>query len=305
MPDGEMRWKKAIEKVLKECPERTDGMTAREILDVAREKGYRRKQSNRNRVHQDADALVSDGKVRKTRKGGVDYFKWVGGNDESAQVPPSHNNQVVGDSVSTTTQEQEEQNRNNNVAMPTQHMDSTSERRIRNLTLQDGFITGRVMYKFPSSMKIRVIPRQYYEQCSDDEWARKNGIYFLAGRITLSENITKRTIYVGQANIREDGTGIYNRIGEKRNFLTKWDGRDWERAIVMTEIVDQDEMTQEVLNYIERAMFDAFDRNKNWVKQNKPKRGRPGQDVISELNDQIKKAKPMICALLGQDLFID
>lgn len=141
------------------------------------------------------------------------------------------------------------------------------------------------------------IPRKEIENLKDRDDLNKSGIYFLFG---ISDDLDKYIAYIGQANMRQNGRGILNRLEEhKRNPEKDY----WNEAIVFT--TSNNSLGSTELNYLENRFCElAINANRYIIKNgNTPSFGNQTEETESDMEEFIEYAKTVM-VVLGHKLLI-
>lgn len=160
-----------------------------------------------------------------------------------------------------------------------------------NLFLMDGTPSGRIKCTLANWTGIAYkIPRVDLELCKERADLKQSGVYLLFGE---SDDNQESVIYVGQADIRNNGEGILNRIQEHKKSSNK---DYWSEAIVFTTSNNSFGPTE--ISYLENRFCNlASDSHRYEVKnENNPKKGniteekdyRTVNDTTNEITDDGK-----------------
>lgn len=168
-----------------------------------------------------------------------------------------------------------------------------------NLYLMDGDVNGRVKCTLANWTGLAFkIPRTTLASCKDREELKQAGVYFLFGK---DDDISEQSVvYIGQACIRKNGEGLYNRLQEHNKNPEK---DYWTEAIAIT--TSNNSLGPTEISYLEHRFCQlANDANRYIVKNgNDPNPGNPSEEKISELEDFIDYSKDVV-GTLGHKVFV-
>lgn len=163
----------------------------------------------------------------------------------------------------------------------------------------DGDVNGRVKCTLANWTGLAFkIPRTKLASCKDREELKQAGVYFLFGK---DDDISEQSVvYIGQACIRKNGEGLYNRLQEHDKNPEK---DYWNEAIAIT--TSNNSLGPTEISYLEHRFCKlANEVNRYTVKNgNDPNPGNPSEEKISELEDFIDYSK-IIVGTLGHKVFV-
>ncbi len=168
-----------------------------------------------------------------------------------------------------------------------------------NLYLMDGDVNGRVKCTLANWTGLAFkIPRTKLATCKDRDELKQAGVYFLFGK---DDDISEQSVvYIGQACIRKNGEGLYNRLQEHDKNPEK---DYWTEAIAIT--TSNNSLGPTEISYLEHRFCQlANDANRYTIKNgNDPNPGNPSEEKISELEDFIDYSK-VVVGTLGHKVFV-
>lgn len=161
-----------------------------------------------------------------------------------------------------------------------------------NLFLMDGDPNGRIKCTLANWTGLAYkIPRTILEKARNIPFLQQTGVYLLFGTSTQTG---KSVVYVGQAGIRKNGQGLFNRWEEHRRDSTKdW----WTEVVALTTSNNSFGPTE--ISYLENRFRNmAIDADRYDVMNgNDPTHGNLTEEKESEMEEFISYAKIVIGAL--------
>lgn len=178
-----------------------------------------------------------------------------------------------------------------------QKMNHTKLGKSINLFLMDGEASGRVKCSLANWTGVAYrIPRTMLDSAREIEYLNRTGVYFLFG---YSDATGNPVVYIGQAGIRKNGTGIIGRLDEHlRNSKMEY----WTEAVTFTTANDSFGATE--ISYLENRFYNmAIEADRFSVKNsNDPNHGNITEEKKSELEEFILYAK-LVISTLGYKIF--
>lgn len=157
--------------------------------------------------------------------------------------------------------------------------------------LIDGVANGKVKAQISNWNGIAYkIPKELLPECKDFEAFRQSGVYFLFGY---------KSVYVGQAEVRKSGKGIYQRIVE--HVSDKY--RDvWDEVVIFT--TKDNSLGRTDISYLENRFYNKAKAAKRFFVQNgnEPTVGTVTEEKEDELEEFIDQAE-LILGALGYKVF--
>ena len=166
-----------------------------------------------------------------------------------------------------------------------------------NLYLMDGNPSGRIKCTLANWTGIAYkIPRTELEKCKEREDLYQSGVYFLFG---TSDETGENVVYIGQAGIRKNGSGILYRLQEHKRSLEK---DYWTEAVVFTTSNNSFGPTE--ISYLENRFTNLARKANRYVikNSNDPTSGNITEEKESELEEFIDNAK-IVMGTLGHKIF--
>lgn len=157
--------------------------------------------------------------------------------------------------------------------------------------LMDGTATGKIKATITNWDGIAYrIPRDLLQECKDFEAFKKSGVYCLFGY---------RNVYIGQAEVRKSGAGIYQRILDHESDKLK---NSWDEVVVFTKKDNSFGRTD--ISYLENRFYNRALSAKRYSVLNsvEPTIGTVTEEKEAELEEFIDQAE-LILGALGYRLF--
>ena len=167
-----------------------------------------------------------------------------------------------------------------------------------NLFLMDGEETGRIKCTLGNWIGIAYkIPRIDLEKCKERADLKQSGVYFLFGK----NNKDEEQVYIGQADARNNGTGVLSRIIE--HSIKDKDEEYFSEAVILT--TQNNSFGKTEISYLENRFTSLAKDNAryNVINKNIPNGSNVTEEKELELEDFIDYSK-MILGLLGYKIFI-
>lgn len=164
-----------------------------------------------------------------------------------------------------------------------------------NLFLMDGDVTGRIKCTLSNWTGLAYkVPRSYLDKCNNRQDLKQSGVYFLFGKNDDNED----EVYIGQAEIRENGEGVLFRVMENLK-----DSSYFSDAIMLTTQNNSFGPTE--ISYLENRFTNlAKDIDRFKVRNsNDPNPGNVTEEKESELEDFVEYSK-MVLGVLGYKIFV-
>lgn len=167
-----------------------------------------------------------------------------------------------------------------------------------NLFLMDGEETGRIKCTLGNWIGIVYkIPRIDLEKSKEIQYLNNSGVYFLISRNKNDE----QQVYIGQADVRNDGTGVLSRIIE--HSIRDKDEEYFSEAVILT--TQNNSFGKTEISYLENRFTSLAKDNAryNVINKNIPNGSNVTEEKELELEDFIDYSK-MILGLLGYKIFV-
>lgn len=164
-----------------------------------------------------------------------------------------------------------------------------------NVFLMDGESTGRIKATISNWIGVAYkIPRYKLSSCKERDDLSQSGVYFLFGNSEDNE-----VVYIGQAGIRKNGSGILARLNEHDKNPEK---SYWQEAVIFTTSNNSFGPTE--LSYLENKFCNmAIEAKRYQVKNaNDPTPGNITEEKESELEEFADYAE-LILGVLGYKVF--
>ncbi|MCL2189451.1 MAG: GIY-YIG nuclease family protein [Defluviitaleaceae bacterium] len=165
--------------------------------------------------------------------------------------------------------------------------------------LMDDVPNGRVKCTFANWTGVAYrIPRIDLNKCKDRPDLQQSGIYFLFG---IDEVTDEQVVYVGQADVRKNGSGLLGRLIEHRNKL---ESDYWTEAVVFTTKDKDNWLGATEISWLENHFCTLAKNAKRYVikNNNEPAAGKPTEEEISDLEEFAKNAA-IIMGVLSHRVF--
>lgn len=166
-----------------------------------------------------------------------------------------------------------------------------------NLFLMDGEPSGRIKCTLANWTGVAYkIPRTMIDEAKSIEYLKQTGVYFLFGS---SDESDEPVVYIGQAGIRKNGTGILFRLDEHRKDGSK---DYWTEAVAF--ITSNNSFGQTEISYLENRFCNMAVNAKRFIVKNgnDPNHGNITEEKESELEEFISYAK-LVMGALGYKVF--
>lgn len=160
-----------------------------------------------------------------------------------------------------------------------------------NVFLIDGEANGKIRAQITNWNGVAYkIPRDLLDECKAFEAFQQSGVYFLFGY---------RNVYVGQAEVRKSGKGIYQRILDHESDKLK---DDWEEVVIFT--TKDNSFGRTDISYLENRFYNkALSAGRYNVKNgNEPTIGTVTEEKENELEEFIDQAE-LVLGALGYKVF--
>lgn len=147
------------------------------------------------------------------------------------------------------------------------------------------------------------IDRNDVQKCEKDkkhkisEYLKQNGIYFLLGE--SNDDNSSKTFYVGQAEVRNNGTGLSQRIKEHFRDEEAY----WNKVLAIT--TTDNSLSSMSLHYMENEFYNLAKNSKRYevVNDVEPNKGNLTEENKCILNDFIDDVKNIL-ENIGYNMFI-
>ena len=171
-----------------------------------------------------------------------------------------------------------------------------------NLFLMDGEVTGRIKCTLGNWIGIAYkIPRIDLEKSKEIQYLNNSGVYFLLSRNKNDE----LQVYIGQADVRNDGTGVLSRIIEHsiKNKEKEKDEEYFSEAVILT--TQNNSFGKTEISYLENRFTSLAKETAryNVINKNTPNRSNVTEEKELELEDFIEYSK-IILGILGYKIFV-
>ena len=169
-----------------------------------------------------------------------------------------------------------------------------------NLFLMDGEATGRIKCTLANWTGIAYkIPRTYLEKCKERADLKQSGVYFLFGK----NNQDEEQVYIGQADVRNDGTGVLSRIIQHSIKDKEKDKEYFSDVVILT--TQNNSFGKTEISYLENRFTNLAIDNARYtvINKNTPNGSNVTEEKESELEDFIDYSK-MILGVLGYKIFV-
>ena len=157
--------------------------------------------------------------------------------------------------------------------------------------LIDGVANGKIKATITNWNGIAYkIPRGLLDECKELEAFKQSGVYFLFGN---------NMVYVGQAEVRKNGKGIYQRILDHENDKYK---DCWDEVVIFTR--KDNSLGRTDISYLENRFYNkALEAGRFHVQNgNEPTIGTVTEEKESELEEYIDQAE-LVLGALGYKVF--
>lgn len=157
--------------------------------------------------------------------------------------------------------------------------------------LIDGVANGKIKATISNWNGIAYkIPRILLDECKELEAFKQSGVYFLFGN---------NMVYVGQAEVRKNGKGIYQRIVDHESDKYK---DCWDEVVIFTR--KDNSLGRTDISYLENRFYNkAIEAGRFIVKNgNEPTIGTVTEEKESELEEYIDQAE-LVLGALGYKVF--
>ena len=169
-----------------------------------------------------------------------------------------------------------------------------------NLFLMYGEVTGRIKCILGNWIGIAYkIPRIDLEKSKEIQYLNNSGVYFLLSR---NEN-DEQQVYIGQADVRNDGTGVLSRIIEHSIKDKERDEGYFSEAVILT--TQNNSFGKTEISYLENRFTSLANEisRYNVINKNTPNRSNVTEEKELELEDFIDYSKTIL-GLLGYKIFV-
>ena len=160
-----------------------------------------------------------------------------------------------------------------------------------NVYLIDGVANGKIKAQISNWNGIAYkIPRELLSECKDFEAFKQSGIYFLFGY---------KSVYVGQAEVRKSGKGIYQRIVDHESDKYK---DAWDDVVIFT--TKDNSLGRTDISYLENRFYNKAKVAQRFYVQNgnEPTIGTVTEEKENELEEFMDQAE-LILGALGYKVF--
>lgn len=140
------------------------------------------------------------------------------------------------------------------------------------------------------------IPRSMLNECKDIKELKYTGTYLLFG---YDDELSRDLVYVGQADLRENGQGLIARILDH----TKSNSENYWNEVVAITTVDNS-YTSTDINYLEYYLYkEALNANRcKTVNKKEPYYGNQGQNIKDKIEEFVDYVKVLV-GMLGYKVF--
>ena len=169
-----------------------------------------------------------------------------------------------------------------------------------NLFLMDGEVTGRIKCTLGNWIGIAYkIPRIDLEKSKEIQYLNNSGVYFLLSR---NEN-DEQQVYIGQADVRNDGTGVLSRIIQHSIKDKEKDKEYFSEAVILT--TQNNSFGKTEISYLENRFTSLAKETDRYhiINKNTPNRSNVTEEKELELEDFIEYSK-IILGILGYKIFV-
>ncbi len=171
-----------------------------------------------------------------------------------------------------------------------------------NLFLMDGEVTGRIKCTLGNWIGIAYkIPRIDLEKSKEIQYLNNSGVYFLLSRNKNDE----LQVYIGQADVRNDGTGVLSRIIEHsiKNKEKEKDEEYFSEAVILT--TQNNSFGKTEISYLENRFTSLAKETARYyiINKNTPNRSNVTEEKELELEDFIEYSK-IVLGILGYKIFV-
>ena len=169
-----------------------------------------------------------------------------------------------------------------------------------NIFLMDGEVTGRIKCTLGNWIGIAYkIPRIDLEKSKEIQYLNNSGVYFLLSR---NEN-DEQQVYIGQADVRNDGTGVLSRIIQHSIKDKEKDKEYFSEAVILT--TQNNSFGKTEISYLESRFTSLAKETDRYhvINKNTPNRSNVTEEKELELEDFIDYSK-MILGILGYKIFV-
>lgn len=156
-----------------------------------------------------------------------------------------------------------------------------------NVKLMDRAADGRIRYDGRNWVGvIYKIPISSISLCTSIPDFQFSGVYFLVADEDFPD---RRTIYIGQADVRQNGGGLLMRIQEPHPTIA-----NWSTAFVLT--MKNNSLGATEINYLERSFYDMVRAAGRYRLANRycPSVGNIVDDLQDEMDDFIRSARVIL-----------
>ena len=169
-----------------------------------------------------------------------------------------------------------------------------------NLFLMDGEVTGRIKCTLGNWIGIAYkIPRIDLEKSKEIQYLNNSGVYFLLSR---NEN-DEQQVYIGQADVRNDGTGVLSRIIQHSIKDKEKDKEYFSEAVILT--TQNNSFGKTEISYLENRFTSLAKETDRYhiINKNTPNRSNVTEEKELELEDFIEYSK-IILGILGYKIYV-
>lgn len=156
-----------------------------------------------------------------------------------------------------------------------------------NVKLMDRTTDGRIRYDGRNWVGvIYKIPLNCINLCTSIPDFQFSGVYFLVADEDFPD---RRTVYIGQADVRQNGGGLLMRIQEPHPSIA-----NWSTAFVLT--MKNNSLGATEINYLERSFYDLVRAAGRYRLANRycPSVGNIVDDLQDEMDDFIRSARVIL-----------
>ena len=159
------------------------------------------------------------------------------------------------------------------------------------LFLIDDGVNGRIKAQIQNwTGLVYKIPRDRLKECKDLEPFHQSGVYILFG---------KEYAYVGQAEVRQNGMGIHQRLLEHENDKLK---NLWDEVVMFT--TKDNTLGKTEISYLEHHFYNRMKKYGQYILKNSnvPQQGTITEEKRSELEEYVEKSE-LVLNILGFKAF--
>ena len=167
-----------------------------------------------------------------------------------------------------------------------------------NLFLMDGEASGRIKCTLGNWIGIAYkIPRIDLENNKEIKYLNNSGVYFLLSRNKNDE----QQVYIGQADVRNDGTGVLSRIID--HSIKDKEEEYFSEAVILT--TQNNSFGKTEISYLENRFTSLAKETSRYyvINKNTPNRSNVTEEKELELEDFIDYSK-IILGILGYKIFV-